>query len=529
VETTLSLQSAVIAIASLVTLCVVSGFMTAILAQRKRDRVNLYFSLFCLSLLVWSLTALLGPLQSLRFGMTDYVRYYLLSTAVGLNAVMFYIFIAQFIRDEGKLEILLRAAAPFVLGVGLIIVWTGNAFEQNGDNFPLTTLGYVAIGAMVAYAFMALRMVVVSENERAQPLRVSALVLVLAYISVAITPLNRTPLAILLATGVAAWAGWIVLRFQWFDPLHDMSDELRVVSRDLRQTVTELAGERAKTDALNRQLAAAGQIKSDFLDNLGHKLRTPLNPVVGYSELMLSGIYGELNDKQLDRIQKINRNGQELIELINDMLDLNRMEAGRMNLQYMPVQLRPILEQALVRLETRRAEKPLSVEFALPPDLPPIYADDARACQIFIKLLDNALKFTFTGGVTLRAVSARVSQGKSAQFRLPVIGWLADGDWVITEVIDTGIGILPEEQAKIFDEFYQVSDERTSELYGAGLGLTVARKLVELQQGTIWVKSIPNGGSTFFVALRVHPSARNDGGEPTPAKLPIPTPANVSM
>lgn len=525
-ETTLSLQSALIAISSLVTLCVVSGFMTAVLAQRKRNRVNVYFSIFCLSLLVWSLSALLGPLQVLRFGMTDYVRFYLLSTAIGLNAVTFYIFIAEFIPDEGRLEITLRTLAPIVLGVGLLIVWTGNAFVQNGEEFPLTPLGYIAIGAMVAYSILALRMVIVSEDERAKPLRVSSFFLVLAYASMAISPLNRTPLAIVLATGVAAWAGWIVLRYQWFDPLEEISVELRVVNRDLRQTVTELATERAKTDSLSRQLANASQIKSEFLDNLGHKLRTPLNPVVGYSELMLSGVYGELSDKQMDRIQKINRNGQELIELINDMLDLNRMEAGRMNLQYSPVQLRPVVDQALIRLEGRRNEKKLPIEFSLPSDLPPLYADDARTCTIFVKLLDNALKFTFEGGVTVRATAARVSQGKSSQFRLPVIGWLSDGDWVIIEVADTGIGIPPEEQAKIFDEFYQVSDERTKELYGAGLGLTVARKLVELQQGTIWVKSVPDSGSTFFVALRVHPSARTDTTDPTPTKVPIPTSAN---
>jgi signal transduction histidine kinase len=526
-ETTLSLQSALIAISSLITLCVVSGCMTAIMAQRKRDRVNLYFSLFCLALLLWSLAALLGPLQILRFGMTDYVRLYLLSTGVGINAVTFYIFVAEFVPDEGRLEKLLRTIAPFVLGIGLLIVWTGNAFAQNGDDFPLTTLGYLAIGAMVAYAVMALRMVIVSRDARAKPLRVPAFVLIMAYITLAISPLNQTPLAILMATGVAGWAGWTILRFQWFDPLQSISDELRVVNRDLRQTVTELASERAKSDALSRQLAAAGQIKSDFLDNLGHKLRTPLNPVVGYSELMLSGIYGELNERQLDRIQKINRNGQELIELINDMLDLNRMEAGRMKLQYTPVNLRQVVQQALTRLETRRTDKPLAIDLNLPADLPPLYADDERACQIFIKLLDNALKFTFEGSVTVRAVAARVAQGKSAQFRLPVIGWLTDGDWVISEIMDTGIGIPPEEQAKIFDEFHQVPDERTKELYGAGLGLTVARKLVELQQGTIWVKSVPNTGSTFFVALRAHPSARDAAADSTPIKVPIPTPATV--
>lgn len=509
-DTSLSLQSAIIAIASLVTFCVVSGFMTAVLAQQKRDRVNLLFAVFSLSLLIWSLAALLGPLRALRFGMQDYVRIYLLSTGIALNAVTYFIFVAHFIHDTTRITRIFQQIAPLVLAVGLIVVWSGMAFEQTGaEAYTLTPLGYLAIGAMVGYAVAALRMVVVSGDNRAQPLRVPTFVLMLAYLSLLIAPLRSTPLAILIATGVAAWVGWVVLRFQWFDPLRDLREEMRVINRDLRQTVTELAAERAKNENLTRQLQTASQIKSEFLDKLGQKLRTPLNSIAGFSELLLSGIYGELTDKQLDRIQKISRNGQELLELISDMLDLNRMEAGRMNLQYSPVPLRPLFDQALLRLEARRAEKPLPIEFDLPGDLPPLYADDARVCQVFTKLLDNALKFTFQGGITVRAAHVHVEQGKSGQFKLPVIGWLADGDWIITEIVDTGIGIAPEEQAKIFDEFYQVAgDERLAELSGTGLGLTVARKLVEVQKGTIWVKSVPEQGSTFFVALRVHPNAR---------------------
>jgi two-component system sensor histidine kinase EvgS len=193
-----------------------------------------------------------------------------------------------------------------------------------------------------------------------------------------------------------------------------------------------------------------------------------------------------------------------------------------MNLHYSPVLLRAVFDQALARLEARRAEKPLPIIFDLPSDLPPLYADHARVCQVFTKLLDNALKFTFQGAITVRAAHVRVDQGKSKQFKLPVIGWLADGEWIITQIIDTGIGIPPEEQAKIFDEFYQVSgDDRLAELSGAGLGLTVARKLVEAQEGTIWVKSVPEQGSTFFVALRVHPNARalNTSSSTEPAAI----------
>jgi signal transduction histidine kinase len=523
VDASLSLQSAVIAIASLVAFCVVSGFMTAVLAQQQRDRVNLLFAAFSLSLLLWSLAALLGPLRVLRFGMPDYVRIYLLSTGIALSAVSCLLFTAHFVHDTTRLTRILERAAPLGLLIGLIVIWSGAAFVQiDAENYALTPLGYLAVGAVIGCAVAALRLVVVSEDKRAQPLRVPMFVLMLAYLSLLTAPLRGTPLAILLAAGAAARIGWVVLRFQWFDPLRDLREEMRVLNRDLRQTVTELAAERAKTENLTRQLQAASQIKSEFLDKLGQKLRTPLNSIAGFSELLLSGIYGDLTDKQRDRIRKINRNGQELLELISDMLDLNRIEAGRMNLQYSPVLLRAVFDQALARLEARRAEKPLPIIFDLPSDLPPLYADHARVCQVFTKLLDNALKFTFQGAITVRAAHVRVDQGKSKQFKLPVIGWLADGEWIITQIIDTGIGIPPEEQAKIFDEFYQVSgDDRLAELSGAGLGLTVARKLVEAQEGTIWVKSVPEQGSTFFVALRVHPNARalNTSSSTEPAAI----------
>jgi signal transduction histidine kinase len=251
-----------------------------------------------------------------------------------------------------------------------------------------------------------------------------------------------------------------------------------------------------------------GRYKSDFVDKLGHKLRTPLNSIRGYSELLLASVYGQLNEKQLDRVEKIHRNGNELLAVINDMLDLNRMDAGQLVLEMSPFSMSAVLKKLIEDVERRRAEKGLTLKIDVPDDLMQVYGDQGRICQVLTHLVDNALKYTFEGEVILRACNVQVVKGSSKDFKLPVIGWLNDGDWVLIEVIDSGIGIEPEEQARIFEEFYQGSDPRAAEQGGTGLGLSIARRLIELHKGTIWVKSAPGQGSTFHVALRAHRAAQ---------------------
>lgn len=501
----LSLQNALIALSSLLTLCVVSGVMTAVLVQKKRDRASLWFALFCLSLLLWSLSALVGPLRALRFGMGDEFRMEMLATAVGVSAVTFYLFIAQFANLSGSLVDILRRLSPVVLGVSLVIIWSGSALTIAEDgSADITLIGIVILTAAVFYVAYALFLVWNSKDVRAPSLRIPALLLLLAYLSIISSDLSRTPAAILLATTAAGVIGYTVLRFQWFDPLRNLDDELRVASRDLRQALTDLAAERARNERLTEEVATAGRYKSDFVDKLGHKLRTPLNSIRGYSELLIACVYGDLNEKQLDRLDKIHRNGNDLLAVINDMLDLNRMDVGLLVLEMTPFPISAILSKLTEDVERRRAEKGLILTFDIPDDLMQVYGDQGRICQVLTHLVDNALKYTFEGEVILRARNVQVIKGLSNDYKLPVIGWLSDGDWVLIEVIDSGIGIEPEEQARIFEEFYQGSDPRAAEQGGTGLGLSIARRLIELHKGVIWVKSAPGQGSTFHVALRAH-------------------------
>lgn len=501
----LSLQNAVLSLGSLLTLCVVSGVMTAVLAQQKRDRASLWFALFCLSLLLWSLVALGGPLRDLRFGMADDLRLELLATAVGISAVGFYRFIVEFANLRGALVSRLTMAAPIVLLVSLVTIWSGAAFAISAEAVAsLTVPGIVILSAALFYVATALYLTWYSTDVRAPSLRIPALLLLVAYLTIASTDLSQTPLSILLATLTAGLTGWAVLRYQWVDPLRSLSDELRVASSDLRQALADLSAERARGDQLAEALATAGRYRSDFVDKLGHKLRTPLSSIRGYSELLIGSVYGDLNEKQLDRLDKIYRNGNDLLAVINDMLDLNRMDMGQLVLEMTPFPMAAILGKLTADVERRRAEKGLTLKIDVPDGLMHIYGDQERICQVLTHLVDNALKYTFAGEVVFRARNVQVVNGNSKDFKLPVIGWLGDGDWVLIEVIDSGIGIAPEEQAKIFDEFYQGSDPLAVDQGGTGLGLTITRRLIEMHKGTIWVKSAPGQGSTFYIALRAH-------------------------
>ncbi len=244
---------------------------------------------------------------------------------------------------------------------------------------------------------------------------------------------------------------------------------------------------------------------------MSHELRTPLNSIVGYSELLMQGLYGDLNDKQSDRLEKIHRNGRDLLALINDILDLSKIEAGRLELSPEFMNLQETIAGLETTFEPLAAEKGLTLAFAVEPDVYPLYADTLRIRQICTNLMSNAIKFTPEGRVSLETYNVDVVNGKSAQINLPVLGWLGDGRWVMVQISDTGIGIPPEHHATIFDEFRQVDDTATREFGGTGLGLAITMKLVEMHSGRIWLKSAVGQGSTFFVAL---PASSTVTGQP---------------
>ena len=238
----------------------------------------------------------------------------------------------------------------------------------------------------------------------------------------------------------------------------------------------------------SRQLEAASQHKSEFLANMSHELRTPLNAVIGFSEVLLQRMFGELTEKQDEYLKDIYASGQHLLSLINDILDLSKIEAGRMELAPASFHLPGALENAVTLVRERASRHGIALELDVEPALGEVTGDERKVKQVVLNLLSNAVKFTPEGG----RIALKAARREGA---------------VEISVSDTGIGIAPEDQGAIFEEFRQVgSDERKRE--GTGLGLTLAQKFVELHGGRIWVESAPGRGSTFTFTL---PDSRPGG------------------
>jgi GAF domain-containing protein len=230
----------------------------------------------------------------------------------------------------------------------------------------------------------------------------------------------------------------------------------------------------------SRELEVANRHKSEFLANMSHELRTPLNAIIGFSEVLTTGMFGDINSKQKEYLNDILSSGQHLLSLINDILDLSKIEAGRMELEPSTFAIGSALESGLTIVRERATRHGITLDASIPKDLPRVEADERKVKQILYNLLSNAVKFTPDGGrVQVRAVAE-------------------NGD-VRIDVQDNGIGIAPDDQTRIFEEFRQVGRERSRE--GTGLGLTLTRRYVELHGGRIWVESTPGKGSTFSFTL----------------------------
>jgi len=231
----------------------------------------------------------------------------------------------------------------------------------------------------------------------------------------------------------------------------------------------------------NRGLQAASRHKSEFLANMSHELRTPLNAVLGFSEVLSERMFGELNEKQEEYLKDIQASGQHLLSLINDILDLSKVEAGRMELELTDFHLPAALDNAMTLVRERAARRGIALHADVDERLGQIQADERKIRQVVLNLLSNAIKFTPEGGsINVRAMP---------------------GDGVVkVSVGDTGAGIAPEDQEAIFEEFKQVGTA-AKKVEGTGLGLALSRKFVELHGGRIWVTSELGAGSTFTFTI----------------------------
>ncbi len=232
-----------------------------------------------------------------------------------------------------------------------------------------------------------------------------------------------------------------------------------------------------------RQLETASKHKSQFLANMSHELRTPLNAILGYTELILDNIYGDVSEKVRDVLTRLEKSGRHLLGLINDVLDLSKIEAGQLVLSLGDYSMKEVVQTVFTGVESLAAEKRLALKVTLPPDLPLGHGDERRITQVLLNLVGNAIKFTEVGEVRVE-VSA------------------TDGAFRVA-VSDTGPGIAPADQQKIFEEFQQADSSSTRKKGGTGLGLSIAKRIVEMHGGRIWVESSLGKGSTFWFTLPV--------------------------
>jgi PAS domain S-box-containing protein len=276
-----------------------------------------------------------------------------------------------------------------------------------------------------------------------------------------------------------------------------LARELRELNEELEDRILlatlELEERNRRLQWQSRELEKASRLKSEFLANMSHELRTPINAVLGYASLMREEIYGELTDRQRTALEKINTASQHLLDLINDILDLSKIEAGKMPVYLEEVPLRQVLSELAESVDPLVREKDLEFELRVDDTLPPLFTDRTKLKQILLNLLSNAVKFTANGVVR-------------------VVGERAAGDRVRITVEDTGIGIKKEDLEQIFEDFRQVDQSPTREYGGTGLGLSITRKLVALLDGVIQVESEYGAGSRFAVELpfRLRPGTAED-------------------
>jgi signal transduction histidine kinase len=236
-------------------------------------------------------------------------------------------------------------------------------------------------------------------------------------------------------------------------------------------------------EAKGRELEIASKHKSDFLANMSHELRTPLNAILGYTELIIDKIYGDVPENIQEVLERVEKNGRHLLGLINDVLDLSKIEAGQLLLSLDDYSMKEVVHTVFTSVESLAAEKNLELKVSVSPEVAHGKGDQQRISQVFLNLVGNAIKFTEAGEVRVEAT--------------------ASNDNFVVSISDTGPGLSEADKQMIFEEFHQVDGSSTRKKGGTGLGLSIAKRIVEMHGGRIWVESTVGKGSTFWFTLPV--------------------------
>lgn len=264
--------------------------------------------------------------------------------------------------------------------------------------------------------------------------------------------------------------------------LQEKNEQLDAQNEELQSLSQELIKQQQELIVKTGELEEVSRAKSDFLAHMSHDLRTPLNVIIGFSELMLDGVTGQLNGEQKQCLKDILGSGQHLLSLINDILDLSKIESGKMELKQRNITLRGIIDSLRSEIMPLLAKRKQSFEVDVEAGIPLVYADKAKIRQVLINLLSNSSKFTPDGG----------------QLKIKVV---TESNRCLVSAIDNGIGIRRENQEKIFEPFCQMDNPLGRKMGGTGLGLTIAKQIIERHGGQIWVESEYGKGSQFTFTL----------------------------
>ncbi len=505
----MTLELAVLILTCGVTICGGIGLAALLAWNPERRPLHLWLACGGVSLAVWAYFVLALHVPALS-PTTRAAAAMLVMSAQVIAPVMLYAFVRRLLPP---VDIYARGvviwARVFVVAA-LLIIWAGGAAHSPADwgdhALDWRPLGVIIVVQAAIFALIPFLLLRLKTGLDAGLLGPAGLALALGLLASLLPGLRGSPLDMALVAAATTFAGYTLVRGQLFAPLLAESAALREEVRALRASMTDLAADKEQAEQLSEELREANRAKNEFLTNMSHALRTPLNSIVGYSELLLKGIYGDLNERQSDRADKILRNSQRLLALLNDSLDLTRIEGGRLELDLQPLQMSRVIaaarDEAAQRAGAAAGGSPAAVEVDLAGPLRVVRGDEERVRQVIAALLIHAMQRVPGGVAKLHARNVTVRDGRTEDAALPTLGWLEDRHWLLVSVHDDGPAIPPEEQALIFEAFRQAGDPARQEGEGGiGLGLVVAKRLVELHAGRLWVRSGPDVGTTFFVAL----------------------------
>ena len=444
-----------------------SALVLLVLWQDIRRRSNQYFALCMVVFALYGLTAMaftvarffdLSPEALLNTLTTLYIT----GVTLTFGFVFSFAGLPRHIRRNGRL---------FSIPVGVLFIaltWGGALYDHfrpaasGRYHYDLTPVGLLGAALVVGYWLLAIGVLRRRRPPYAVELALSIGMLVLGMLGFSVTPnLRQYSLNTLAMTIAVVMLGRLVIKQQVFQPLTDLNRTLMQRNEELREATAR---------------------KAQFLANMSHELRTPLNSIIGYTELIVGGTYGDLTALQHDRLHKVIRNGRQLLEVINDVLDISKIEAGRMALDVRRVPVIALLDDLLDTYEAHARERGITVVRGYGA-LPDLLVDPDRVRQILDDLLSNAVTFTERGNIVVRGYVDGTRQQ------------------VVLSVTDTGPGIEPAHQARIHRAFRHLDGTLKQRPEGTGLGLALAHRLAEMHGGNLWFESTVGQGSTFYVAL----------------------------